>query len=210
MKLLFRRKADGYLMRPIQTLAKCVRLRHVHSGLECLADTTHLPANFDVLTHDIERGDVLRDVRDGQLWIVERTYRNGLRMQTRKGGVVGSVQRGMTYFGLVNYERVGRKYCLRDRQPRERANAIADAVNRVTRDVAQKTRVEFRKSQPAYATYDASKAQDLVRNATHEIINRFDAATTAQRYAREYGVGFIRVERDGSMKAIDPRSVILK
>lgn len=137
MKLLFRRKADGYLMRPIQTLATCVRLRHVHSGLESLADTVHLPANFDVLTHDIERGDVLRDIRDGQLWIVECTYLNGLRMQTRVGGVAGNVRRGMTYFGLIHYERVGRKYSLRKRQPHER--------------------VEFRKSQPAYATYDASK-----------------------------------------------------
>lgn len=175
MKLLFRRKADGYLMRPIQTLATCVRLRHVHSGLECLADTVHLPANFDVLTHDIERGDVLRDIRDGQLWVVEYTSQHGLRMQTRKGGVVGNVQRGMTYFGLVNYERVGR-----NRQPHERA------------------------------TYDATQVQSKIRQATHEIINRFDAVTNAQRHAQEYGVGFIRVERDGSMKAIDPRSVILK
>ena len=190
MKLLFRRKADGYLMRPTQTLATCVRLRHVHSGLECLADTAHLPANFDVLTHDIERGDVLRDIRDGQLWIVERTYRNCLRMQTRKGGVVGNVQRGMTYFGLVNYERVGRKYCLRNRQPHER--------------------VEFRKSQPAYATYDDHQVQAKMGRAVHEIVNRFDAVTKAQRQAREYGVGFIRVEPDGSMNAIDPRSVILK
>lgn len=78
MKLLFRRKADGYLMRPIQTLATCVRLRHVHSGLECQADTTNPPANFDVLTHDIERGDVLRDIRDGQLWVVEHTSQHGL------------------------------------------------------------------------------------------------------------------------------------
>lgn len=210
MKLLFRRKADGYLMRPIQTLAKCVRLRHVHSGLECLADTTHLPANFDVLTHDIERGDVLRDIRDGQLWIVGYVGFYRIRMQTRAGGVAGNIQRGMTYFELVNYERVGRKYCLRDRQPHERANAIADAVNRVTHDVAQKTRVEFRKSQPAYATYDASKVMDPIRQATREIINRFDAVTNAQRHAQEYGVGFTRVERDGSMKAIDPRSVILK
>ena len=190
MKLLFRRKADGYLMRPIQTLATCVRLRHVHSGLECLADTAHLPANFDVLTHDIERGDVLRDIRDGQLWIVEHTHQHGLSMQTRKGGVAGNIQRGMAYFWLIHYERVGRKYSLRDRQPHER--------------------VEFRKSQPAYATYDASKVMEPIRQATHEIINRFDAVTNAQRQAREYGVGIIRVERDGSMEAIDPRSVILK
>ena len=46
--------------------------------------------------------------------------------------------------------------------------------------------------------------------AAHEIVNRFDAVTNAQRHAQEYGVGFIRVEPDGSMKAIDPRSVILK
>lgn len=190
MKLLFRRKADGYLMRPIQTLATCVRLSHVHSGLECLADSARLPANFDVLTHDIERGDVLRDIRDGQLWIVEHTSQHGLRMQTRKGGVAGNIQRGMLYFGLVNYERVGRKYSLRERHPHER--------------------VEFRKSQPAYATYDASKVMEPIRQATREIVNRFDAVTNAQRHAQEYGVGFIRVERDGSMKAIDPRSVILK
>lgn len=203
MKLLFRRKRDGYLMRPIHTMAKYVRLRHVHSGLECMTTKANLQEGYDVLTHDIERGDVLRDIRDGQLWVVERTYRNGLRMQTRKGGVVGSVQRGMTYFGLVNYERVGRKYCLRDRKPHERASAIADAVNRVTHDVAQKTRVDFTR-------YDANQVQAKMGNAVRQIVNRFDAVTNAQRHAQEYGVGFIRVERDGSMNAIDPRSVILK
>ena len=176
MKLLFRRKADGYLMRPIQTHATCVRLRHVHSGLECMTAKENLPEGYDVLTHDIERGDVLRDIRDGSMWIVEYVGLHGLRMQSRKDGVAG-----MTYFGLVNYERVGRKYSLRGR-----------------------------KSQPAYATYDASKAQDLVRNATREIINRFDAVTNAQRHAKEYGVGFIRVEPNGNMTVIDPRSVILK
>lgn len=174
MKLIFRRKADGYLMRPIQTLATCVRLRHVHSGLECLADTVHLPANFDVLTHDIERGDVLRNIRDGQLWVVEHTSQHGLRLKS------GILLKGMTYFGLIHYERVGRKYRLRNRQPHERA------------------------------TYDATKVQSKIRQATREIVNRFDAVTNAQRHAQEYGVGFIRVERDGSMKAIDPRSVILK
>lgn len=205
MKLLFRRKHDGRILKPIQTLDSYVRLQNAAGNRVWWAKKDKLTENFDVLTHDIERGDVLRDIRDGSMWIVEYVGLHGLRMQSRKDGVAG-----MTYFGLVNYERVGRKYSLRDRQPHERASAIADAVNRVTREVAQKTRVEFRKSQPAYATYDASKAQDLVRNATHEIINRFDAVTNAQRHAQEYGVGFIRVERDGSMKAIDPRSVILK
>ncbi|UGO51173.1 hypothetical protein P9598_gp53 [Escherichia phage vB_EcoD_Teewinot] len=37
-----------------------------------------MPQFFEVLTHDIERGDVLRDIRDGQLWIVEHPTR--LRM----------------------------------------------------------------------------------------------------------------------------------
>lgn len=180
MKLLFRRKSDGKILRPIQTLDSYVRLQNAAGNRVWWAKNDKLPENFDVLTHDIERGDVLRDIRDGQLWVVERTYRNGLRMQTRKGGVVGNIQRGMTYFGLIHYERVGRKYSLRDRQPHERA------------------------------TYDATQVQAKMKRATHEIINRFDAVTNAQRQAREYGVGFIRVEPDGSMNAIDPRSVILK
>lgn len=205
MKLLFRRKHDGKILKPIQTLDSYVRLQNAAGSRVWWAKKDGLYENFDVLTHDIERGDVLRDIRDGSMWIVEYVGPHALRMQSRKDGVAG-----MTYFGLVNYERVGRKYSLRDRQPHERASAIADAVNRVTREVAQKTRVEFRKSQPAYATYDASKVMGSIRQATHEIINRFDAVTNAQRQAREYGVGFIRVERDGSMKAIDPRSVILK
>lgn len=205
MKLLFRRKHDGKILRPIQTLDAHVRLHHAASDRVWWAKKAKLPENFDIVTHDIERGDVLRDIRDGSMWIVEYVGLHGLRMQSRKDGVAG-----MTYFGLVNYERVGRKYCLRDRKPHERASAIADAVNRVTREVAQKTRVEFRKSQPAYATYDSHQVQAKMGRAVHQIVNRFDAVTTAQRHAQEYGVGFIRVGRDGSMSAIDPRSVILK
>lgn len=185
MKLLFRRKHDGRILKLIQTLDSYVRLQNAAGSRVWWAKKDKLTENFDVLTHDIERGDVLRDVRDGQLWIVEYVGLHGLRMQSRKDGVAG-----MTYFGLVNYERVGRKYCLRDHQPHER--------------------VEFRKTQHAYATYDAHQVQARMGRAVHQIVNRFDAATTAQRHAQEYGVGFIRVERDGSMKAIDPRSVILK
>ena len=195
MKLLFRRKHDGRILKPIQTLDSYVRLQSAAGNRVWWAVKDKLPENFDVLTHDIERGDVLRDIRDGSMWIVEYVGQHALRMQSRKDGVAG-----MTYFGLVNYERVGRKYCLRNRQPHEQAKSIADAVNRV----------EFRKSQPTYATYDASKVMEPIRQATHEIINRFDALTKAQRQAREYGVGFIRVEPDGSMKAIDPQTVILK
>lgn len=184
MRLLFRRKSDGRILKPIQTLDSYVRLHHAASDRVFRASKGTLPQFFEVLTHDIERGDVLRDIRDGQLWVVEHTSQHGLRLKS------GILLKGMTYFGLVNYERVGRKYSLRDRQPHER--------------------VEFRKSQPAYATYDASKVMESIRQATREIVNRFDAVTNAQRQAREYGVGFIRVEPDGSMKAIDPRSVILK
>lgn len=190
MKLLFRRKCDGRILKPIQTMDSYVRLHHAASDRVFRASKGTLPQFFEVLTHDIERGDVLRDIRDGQLWVVECAGFNNLRIQTRMGCVSGNMIRGMTYFGLIHYERVGRKYRLRKRQSHER--------------------VEFRKSQPAYATYDASKVQESIRQASHEIINRFDAVTNAQRHAREYGVGFIRVERDGSMKAIDPRSVILK
>lgn len=205
MKLLFRRKADGYILKPIQTLTKQVRLQHVASDRVWRVPKARLLEDYDILTHDIDRGDVLRDIRSGRLWIVEYVGLQGLRMQSRKDGVAG-----MTYFCLVNYERVGRKYRLRDRQPHERASAIADAVNRVTHDVAQKMRVEFRKSQPAYATYDSHQVQAKMGNAVRQIVNRFDAVTNAQRHAQEYGVGFIRVEQDGSMNAIDPRSVILK
>lgn len=185
MKLLFRRKSDGKILRPIQTLAAHVRLHHAASDRVWWASKAKLPEKYDIVTHDIERGDVLRDIRDGSMWIVEYVGLHGLRMQSRKDGVAG-----MTYFGLVNYERVGRKYSLRDRQPHER--------------------VEFRKTQHAYATYDAHQVQAKMGRAVHQIVNRFDAVTNAQRHAQEYGVGFIRVERDGSMNAIDPRSVILK
>lgn len=205
MKLLFRHKSDGKILQPVQTIGPYVCLHHAASGRFWRATKAKLPEKYEIFGHDIERGDVLRDIRDGSMWVVKYVGLHGLRMQNRKDGVAG-----MTYFGLVNYERVGRKYSLRDRQPHERSSAIADAVNRVTRDVAQKTRAEFRKSQPAYATYDSHQVQAKMGRAVHEIINRFDAVTNAQRHAQEYGVGFIRVERDGSMKSIDPRSVILK
>lgn len=161
MKLLFRRKSDGKILRPIPTLGTHVRLHHAASDRVWWVPKAKLPEKYYIVTHDIERGDVLRDIRDGSMWIVEYVGLHGLRMQNRKDGVAG-----MTYFGLVNYERVGRKYHLRERQPHG--------------------------------------------CAVHESVNRFDAVTNAQRHAQEYGVGFIRVEQDGSMKAIDPRSVILK
>lgn len=131
MKLLFRRKSDGYILKPIQTLSNWVRLHHVASDKVWWAPTAKLPEYYEILTHDIECGDVLRDIRDGQLWVVEYVGRHGLRMKSREDDVAG-----MTYFGLIRFERVGRKYSKRDRQPHGR--------------------VEFRKSQPTYATYDGS------------------------------------------------------
>ncbi|EEY4030927.1 hypothetical protein DFX73_15415 [Escherichia coli] len=190
MKLLFRRKSDGYILKPIQTLSNWVRLHHVASDKVWWATKAKLPEYYEILTHDIEHGDVLRDIRDGQLWVVEYTYRHGLRMTSRKDGVAGNMVKGMTYFGLINYERVGRKYSKRDHQPHER--------------------VDFRKSQPEYATYDASKAQGAIRQAAHEIVNRFDAVANAQRMARDYGVAFIRVEYDGSITAVHPQKIIQK
>lgn len=177
MKLLFRRKSDGYILKPIQTLTKNVRMQHVASDRVWWVPKARMPEDYEILTHDIDRGDVLRDIRSGRLWIVEYVGLHGLRMQNRKDGVAG-----ITYFGLIHYERVGRKYCLRDRQQNGRA----------------------------YAIYDAHQVQAKMKRTAHEIVNRFDAVTNAQRHAQEYGVRFIRVERDGSMKAIDPRSVILK
>lgn len=97
MKLLFRRKHDGKILKPIQTLDSYVRLQNAAGNRVWRASKHTLPQFFDVLTHDIDRGDVLRDIRDGQLWIVEYTSQHGLRMRTRKGGVAGNVQRGMTY-----------------------------------------------------------------------------------------------------------------
>lgn len=174
MKLLFRRKSDGKILRPIQSLEAHVRLHHAASDRVWWARKDKLQEDCDILTHDIERGDVLRDIRDGQLWVVEHTHPHGLRLKS------GILLKGMTYFGLIHYERVGRKYSLRKRQQHERA------------------------------TYAATQAQAKMNQATREIVNSFDAVTNARRHAREYGIGFIRVERDGSMNAIDPRSVILK
>lgn len=173
MKLLFRRKSDGRILKPIQTLDSYVRLHHAASDRVFRAPNATLTQFFEVLTHDIERGDVLRDIRDGQLWVVEHTSQHGLLFKS------GILLKGMTYFGLINFERVGRKYRLR-------------------------------KSQPAYATYDASKVMEPIRQATREIVNRFDAVTNAQRQAKEYGVGFIRVDPNGNMTAIDPSTVILR
>lgn len=186
MKLLFRRKSDGRILKPIQTLDSYVRLQNAAGGRVWWAKKDKLPENFEVLTHDIERGDVLRDIRDGQLWVVECAGINNLRMQTRMGGVSGNMIRCMTYFELIHYERVGRKYCLRNRQPHER--------------------VEFRKTKHTYATYDASKVRQHIDNARAQAAAMIQAGNDAKRF----GIGVLLVYPDGSMKSTDPRGVILK
>ena len=147
MKLLFRRKSDGRILKPIQTLDSYVRLHHAASDRVFRASKGTLPQFFEVLTHDIERGDVLRDIRDGQLWVVEYVGRHGLRMQSRKDGVAG-----MTYFGLIHYVRVGRKYSLRDRQPHERA------------------------------TYDENKVRQHIDNARAQAAAMIQAGNDAKRF----------------------------
>lgn len=67
MKLLFRRKHDGCILKPIQTLDSYVRLQNAAGSRVWWAKKDKLSENFDVLTHDIERGDVLRDISDGRL-----------------------------------------------------------------------------------------------------------------------------------------------
>lgn len=182
MKLLFRRKHDGRILKPIQTLDSYVRLQNAAGNRVWRAPKHTLPQFFDVLTHDIERGDVLRDIRDGSMWIVEYVGLHGLRMQSRKDGVAG-----MTYFGLVNYERVGRKYCLRDRQPHD-----------ITR------------TENPYAKYDERKVREHIDNARKAITQQCDAMRLANLDAKRYGVGVILVYPDGSMKPINPRRVVLK
>nr|DAO89149.1 MAG TPA: hypothetical protein [Caudoviricetes sp.] len=105
MKLLFRSKSDGLILKPIQTQAARVHLQHVESGLVWWGPNAKLPQLYTIHAHDIEPGDVLRDTRDGQLQVVERASQHGLRFKSGKS---------MTYFGLIHYERVGRKYRLRE------------------------------------------------------------------------------------------------
>lgn len=185
MKLLFRRKHDGQILKPIQTLDSYVRLQNAAGNRVWWAKKDNLPANFDVLTHDIERGDVLRDIRDGQLWVVECAGFNNLRIQTRMGGVSGNMIRGMTYFGLIHYERVGRYYKLK--RPGVEAKEI--------------TRTEH-----PYTKYDERKVREHIDNARAQAAAMIQAGNDAKRF----GIGVLLVYPDGSMKSTDPRGVILK
>lgn len=185
MKLLFRRKSDGRILKPIQTLDSYVRLQNAAGGCVWWAKKDKLSENFDVLTHDIERGDVLRDIRDGQLWIVEYVGQHALRMQTRKGGVSGNMIRGMTYFGLVNFERVGRNYKLK------RPGVVAKEITR---------------TEHPYTKYDERKVREHIDNARAQAAAMIQAGDDAKRF----GIGVLLVYPDGSMKSTDPRGVVLR
>ena len=58
--------------------------------------------------------------------------------------------------------------------------------------------------------YDADQVNARMNDAMRDLIDKQHAVRQANDDAKRFGVGFIRVEPDGSMKAIDPRSVILK
>ena len=186
MKMIFRNKHNGRFLTPIEVLPNYVRMYHETSDRVYWYKKASLHEHLQVVHHDVRVGDVLRDARDGQLWIVEYAGINNLRMQTRMGGVSGNMIRCMTYFELIHYERVGRKYCLRNRQPHER--------------------VEFRKTKHTYATYDASKVRQHIDNARAQAAAMIQAGNDAKRF----GIGVLLVYPDGSMKSTDPRGVILK
>lgn len=182
MKLLFRRKRDGYIMKPIQTMAKYVRLRHVHSGLECMTTKANLPEGYDVLTHDIERGDVLRDIRDGVLLVVQRVTTSGVVLQC------GAIRRRVLLVGLVNYTRVGRNYAPKQFK---RPGVVAKEITR---------------TEHPYTKYDERKVREHIDNARAQAAAMIQAGNDAKRF----GIGVLLVYPDGSMKSTDPRSVIMK
>lgn len=169
MKLIFRHKHNGRFLTPILVLPNYVRLHHEASDRVFWFKKATLPKYLQVVHHDVRVGDVLRDIRDGALFVVQRVTTFGVVLQC------GAIRRRLFSVGLVNYTRVGRNYVPK-----------------------------------LFKRYDANQVQAKMGRAVHKIVNRFDAVTNAQRHAQEYGVGFIRVERDGSMTSIDPRSTQLK
>lgn len=67
----------------------------------------------EVHAHDIERGDVLKDNRDGSMWAVLVAGPHDLRIRM----LASDTMKAITYFGLVNFTRVGRKYARFQRRP---------------------------------------------------------------------------------------------
>lgn len=131
---------------------------------------------------------VHHDVRVGD---VLRDTRDGsllevLRVST--DGVMlrsGKTQRGVLLTGLVNYARVGRNYKLK------RPGVVAKEITR---------------TEHPYAKYDERKVREHIDNARAQAAAMIQAGDDAKRF----GIGVLLVYPDGSMKAIDPRSVILK
>lgn len=131
---------------------------------------------------------VHHDVRVGD---VLRDARDGsllevLRVST--DGVMlrsGKTQRGVLLTGLVNYARVGRNYKLK------RPGVVAKEITR---------------TEHPYTKYDERKVREHIDNARAQAAAMIQAGDDAKRF----GIGALLVYPDGSMKAIDPRSVILK
>lgn len=136
--------------------------------------------------HDVRVWDVLRDSNDGKLFVVQRVSNVSVILQSR------NTQRVVPPEGLINFTRVGRNYLLKQFK---RPGVVAKDITR---------------TEHPYTKYDASQVNARMNAAMRDLIDKQYAVRQANDDAKSYGVGFIRVEPDGSMKAIDPRSVILK
>lgn len=104
MKLIFRHKHNGRFLTPIQVLPNYVRLHHEASDRVFWFKKATLPKYLQVVHHDVRVGDVLRDIRDGALFVVQRVTTFGVVLQC------GAIRRRLFSVGLVNYTRVGRNY----------------------------------------------------------------------------------------------------
>lgn len=186
MKLIFRNKHNGRFLTPIEVLPNYVRMYHEPSDRVFWYKKSGLHKHLQVVHHDVRVGDVLRDSNDGKLFVAQRVSTVSVILQSR------NTQRVVPPEGLINFTRVGRNYLLKQF---ERPGVVAKDITR---------------TEHPYTKYDASQVNARMNAAMRDLIDKQYAVRQANDDAKSYGVGFIRVEPDGSMKAIDPRSVILK
>ena len=106
MKLIFRNKHNGRFLTPIQVLPNYVRLHHEASDRVFWYKKATLHEHLQVVHHDVRVGDVLRDIRDGALFVVQRVTTFGVVLQCG----ATRLRRRLFSVGLVNYTRVGRNY----------------------------------------------------------------------------------------------------
>ena len=186
MKLLFRRKSDGKILKPIQALPKYVRMYHEPSDRVFWYKKSGLHEHLRVVHHDVRVGDVLRDSNDGKLFVVQRVSNVSVILQSR------NTQRVVPPEGLINFTRVGRNYLLKQFK---RPGVVAKDITR---------------AEHPYAKYDESKVREHIDNARKAITQQCDAMRLANLDAKRYGIGVLLVYPDGSMKSTDPRGVVLK